>query len=127
MDYISDILIKIKNANSAYKPTVTFPFSSVGMAIAETLAKAGYVGAPSRKGKRLKLIEMPLVYENDVPKINGISRLSTQSKRMYTGVKGVKPVRNGFGKLFVSTSKGVMTGEEAKKEKIGGELLFEIW
>ncbi len=127
MDYISDILIKIKNANAAYKPTVAYPYSSLGLSIAEALAKAGYVGAPSRKVKRLKFIEMPLVYENDQPKIVGIKRLSKESKRMYTGTKGVRPVRNGYGKVLISTSKGIMTGEEARKEKIGGELLFEIW
>ena len=105
MDYISDMLIRIKNANSAYKPEVSIPYSSLGMSVAQTLAKS----------------------ENDEPKISCIKRLSGQAKRMYTGVSSIRPVRNGYGKLVVSTSSGVMTGEEAKKAKIGGELLFEIW
>jgi small subunit ribosomal protein S8 len=127
MDYISDILIRIKNANWAYKPSVSFPYSRLGMSVSETLARSGYVGAPVRKGKKLKFIELPLVYENEEPKIAGVSRLSKQSKRVYVAFKDIKPVRNGFGKSVLSTSKGLMVGDEAKKEKIGGELLFEIW
>ena len=127
MDYISDILIRIKNANQAHKPLVALPYSDLGVAIGEALAKAGYTGAPEKKGKRQKLIELPLVYENGEPKIRGVKRLSKQSKRVYTGASGLRPVRNGFGKIIVSTSKGVMSGEDAKKEQIGGEVLFEIW
>lgn len=127
MDYISDILIRIKNANKAYKPSVSLPYSALGESISLALAKTGFAGTPEKKGKRQKMIELPLVYENGEPKIQGVKRLSRQSKRVYIGVSGIKSVRNGFGKLIVSTSKGVMSGEDAKKEQIGGEALFEIW
>lgn len=126
-DYITDIIIRLRNANQTKKVTVTFPYSSLGMAIAEALNKLGYVGAISRKGKRARSIEVALIYEKDLPKISGVKRLSKQSKRVYSGAKDIKSVMNGFGKAIVSTPKGVMSGDEAKKAMVGGELLFEIW
>ena len=119
--------MRIKNANEAKKATVTFPYFSIGMAIVETLYKNGYLGIVLRKGKRLRLIEVTLLYEKELPRISGVKRLSKQSKRMYAGVNEIKSVMNGYGKVIVSTPSGVMTGEEAKKTKVGGELLFEIW
>ena len=126
-DYITDIIIRLRNANQTNKVTVTFPYSSLGMAIAETLNKNGYIGAISRKGKRARSIEATLIYDKDLPKISGVNRLSKQSRRVYNGAKDIKSVMNGYGKVIVSTPKGVMTGDEAKRAKVGGELLFEIW
>lgn len=126
-DYISNIIVKIRNANQKNKATVTFPFSSLGMAVAEVLNKSGYIGLFSRKGKKARSIEATLLYENNLPKITGVKRLSKQSKRVYIGFKNINPVMNSYGKVIISTPKGVMTGESARKAKVGGELLFEIW
>ncbi|MCX6712236.1 MAG: 30S ribosomal protein S8, partial [Candidatus Vogelbacteria bacterium] len=68
-----------------------------------------------------------LVYVDGQPKITTTKRLSRPSRRVYFNVGDIKPVRQGFGKLFISTPKGIMTGEEARKAKIGGEALFEIF
>lgn len=126
-DYVSDILIKIKNANWSGKPSVSFPASAFGLAIAETLAKNGFVGAVSKKGKKARTIEVVLIYEDEKPKISGVKRMSKLSRRLYRGWRDIFPVRNGYGKLIISTPKGIMTGDEARKEKVGGEPLFEIW
>jgi len=119
--------MRIKNANQTKKATVTFPYSSIALAIAETLSKNGYIGDVSRKGKRSRSIETALIYEKELPRISGVKRLSKQSKRMYVGANEIKSVMNGYGKVIVSTPQGVLTGEEARKAKVGGELLFEIW
>jgi small subunit ribosomal protein S8 len=64
---------------------------------------------------------------NEQPKISGVKRVSKQSKRVYLGVKDLKSVRNSYGKAIVSTPRGIMTGDDAKQAKVGGELLFQIW
>lgn len=126
-DYITDIIIRLKNASRTSKPTAVFPYSLLGMAIAEALNKLGYVGSISRKGKRARLIEVGLIYNDGLPKISGVKRTSKQSKRVYNTFKEIKSVMNGYGKAVVSTPKGIMSGDEAKKLNVGGELLFEIW
>ena len=126
-DYITDIITRLRNANQTNKVTVTFPYSSLGMAISEVLNKLGYVGAVGRKGKRARSIEVALIYEKGLPKISGVKRVSKQSKRVNNGAKDFKSVMNGSGKAVISTPKGVLSGDDARKAKVGGELLFEIW
>jgi small subunit ribosomal protein S8 len=128
MDNISDIILRIKNANWSKKQTVTFPYSLMAMEIAEVLIKNGFLGSASRKGKKVRTIEATLLYDNnEQPKISGVKRVSKQSKRVYLGVKDLKSVRNSYGKAIVSTPRGIMTGDDAKQAKVGGELLFQIW
>lgn len=127
MDYIANIITKVKNASCAGDKTVTFAYSTVGEAISETLAKAGFIGTYAKKGKKNKNIELTLLFDGDNPKISGAKKISSHSKRVYVNSKNIKPVRNGYGKVIVSTPKGVMTGEDAVKAGVGGELLFEIW
>lgn len=126
-DYISNIIIKLKNANWANKPVATFPYSNYGLALAETLSKTGFVGSVSKKGKKTRLVEVGLLYEDGSPKISGVKRISKLSKRAYLGYKDIKSIKRGYGKLIISTPKGVLTGEDARKQKVGGEPLFEIW
>jgi small subunit ribosomal protein S8 len=126
-DYITDILIRIKNASARNKASISFPYSDLGMDISETLVRNGFTSGITRKGKKMKTIELALAYENNIPKVADFKRLSKQSRRVYSSFRDIKPVKNGYGKLILSTPEGVKTGEEAKKAKVGGELLFEIW
>lgn len=127
-DKISDILIQLKNAGRAGKKTITIPHSKMVLSVAEALLKGGYVSSVSSKGKKIKkTIEIGVVYKNGSPKLSEIQRLSKLSKRVYCGYRDIKPVRNGYGLLVLSTPKGILSGSEAKKEMVGGEVLFKIW
>lgn len=128
MDPISDMIIRLKNANRAGKMSVLVPYSNLKMAIAQLLGKEGFIGAPARRGRKVKkFIEVDLLYADTAPKITDVKRLSKPGRRVYYGVQDIHPVRRGFGRLILSTPKGILTDKEAKKEKVGGEALFSIW
>ena len=126
MDPISDMMTRIRNAGKAGKETVSFPYSKVKFAIATVLLKEGYVSSVKGK-KEQRIIEIGLLYVNAKHKIQGVTRISKPSRRMYTGYSEIKPVRQGFGDVILSTPKGIATGKEARREKSGGEVLFTIW
>ena len=128
-DSISDFIISIKNANRVNKETMTTPYSKLRAAIADALVKEGFIKSASKKGKKVqKHLEVELAYgEDGKSRIEDVERISKVSKRMYFGVSDIRSVRQGFGKMFISTSKGIMTGGEARKQKLGGEPLFRIW
>lgn len=123
-DPISDLLIRLQNASRVGKTSVSLPYSQIKMAIATVLSKEGYVGGADKKNHALTI---PLSYKNGRPAITGVKRISKPSRRMYLGVRDVRPVKHGHGLLVLSTPKGVMTGAQAKRERVGGEALFEIW
>jgi len=129
MDVIGDLIVRLQNAGAIKKATVSMPYSSFKMAIAEKLKDAGYVVAVEKKGKKVKkTLEITLKYnEQGVHVISGARRISKPGRRMYKSVIDIHPVRYGFGALVLSTPKGVLTDKEARKEKVGGEALFEIW
>ena len=127
-DPIADFLIQLKNGNRAKREVVTLPASNLRLALAEALVKEGYLKSVVRRGKKVKkFLACELVYVDGGPKITTTKRLSRPSRRVYFNASDIKSVRQGFGKLFISTPKGIMTGEEARKAKIGGEALFEIY
>ena len=128
-DPISELIIGIKNAGKAGKDSVKFPYSNFKMAVAEVLQKEKYVKSVSKIGKIPKrILEVEIAYkEKNIPKIKDVSRVSKLSKRIYNGAKKIKSVKRGYGEAIISTSKGVMTDKEARKAKVGGEVLFKIW
>lgn len=127
-DPISDLIIKIKNGNNAGLDTIIIPHSNLKEAVANLLAKEGFVGAVTkRKRKEHKFMEIGLVYEGKSPKINGVQRISKPSRRLYWNVREIKPFKNGYGVYVFSTPKGILTDKEAKKQNVGGEILFKIW
>lgn len=127
-DSISDFIIRIKNGSKAAKESVLVPYSKMAVAIAEALEKEGYVKGHTKKGKKIiKAIEVVLAYEGGKPKVTDVKRISKPSKRIYRKASELRPVRNGFGRLIVSTPKGILTDSEARKAGVGGEALFEIW
>ncbi|MCK5021689.1 MAG: 30S ribosomal protein S8 [Candidatus Pacebacteria bacterium] len=128
-DIVSELIIGIKNAGMAGNETVRFPYSELKATIADILKKEGYIDSFSKIGKTPKRkLEIGIAYKDkNTPKIRDIVRVSKLSKRIYFGNKDIKRVKGGYGKLIVSTSKGVMTGDKARKEGIGGEPLFKVW
>lgn len=128
MDHISNLIIKLKNAGNAGLSSVSTPASKLKYSIALALKKEGFVKdveEKSEKGK--KAIIITLFNENRIPKIKGVKRVSKPSKRIYRKSTEIRSVKNGYGALILSTSAGVMTGRDAKKAKLGGEALFQIW
>lgn len=124
-----DSLIRIKNAAMRGRSKVKLPYSTFDMNVLETLVKAGYIDAAQRKGRGVKrIIDVKLKYDEDgKPAISGIKFISRPSRRMYSGYKEIRQPRQGYGHYILSTPKGVMEGQEARQQKVGGQVLFEIW
>ena len=127
-DPIADFLIRIKNANLAHKDEVVMPFSKIKQELANVLVREGYVTETSRRGKRtIKDLVVTLKYNSDKPAITGTKRVSSPGRRLYMGVREIHPVKRGQGILVLSTPKGVVTDKQARRERVGGEALFQIW
>ena len=128
-DPVGDFIIRIKNASSVGKESVTAPHSKLRLAVAEVLQKHGYIKSVYKKGKKVqKTIEIELRYGKDnTPYIHDVERVSKLGKRVYRKVSEIYPVKYGKGLLILSTPKGILTGDEARKENVGGEVLFKIW
>jgi len=125
----TDLLVKIKNAQAVKSESIKANYSIMDKAILDILEKKNFVGAVEVKGRApKKVFEINLKYDNTGKGIvNGVKILSKPSRHLYVGYEDIRPVRQGFGLLIVSTSKGIMDGQSARKAKLGGELLFEIW
>jgi small subunit ribosomal protein S8 len=127
-DPISDLIIRIKNAGPVRKETVSLPYSKLKHAIAEVLKNHKFITSVEVKGKGVEsTLELGIAYDGIKPRINDVERISKSSRRVYKGASEISSVRNGFGSLIISTSKGIMTDKEARKAKVGGEALFKIW
>ena len=127
MDQISNMLISIKNAGLVKRATVIIPASKMKMAILELLKQEEYIKTYHLTEGDKPKIEVVLLYKNNDPRINGVTRISKQSKRVYTGVKEISPVKYGHGMSVISTPKGILSDKLARKEQVGGEVLFTIW
>ncbi len=129
MDVIADMFTKIRNAQAVKKETVLIPYSKIKMEIAKVLLRGKYIKEINRRGKKNKRsIELSLSYgEKGQAAISHISRISKPSRRVYLPFKKIKPIRQGYGSMILSTSKGLLTDKEAKKEGVGGEIICEIW
>lgn len=126
-DPITDMLNRIRNAQAVSHPTVSIPFSKLKYEIAKILERYGFVKRVNKIGKRTKkAIDIVLNYENGVSSISGLRRVSRPGQRIYTS-KRIRFVKGGYGIAIISTSSGLMTDKEARKKKIGGEVICEIW
>jgi small subunit ribosomal protein S8 len=107
---------------------VEAPFSKVKFAISKILEREGLIGTVEKKGaKNKEKIEITLKYDQGVGAIGEIKRVSKPGQRIYTSSEKIRSVKQGYGLSIISTSQGLMTDKEAKKKKIGGEILFQIW
>jgi len=118
------MFIIIKNGYMAKKPNVSVPLSKFKLEIAKVLEKEGYVGKVTTAERS---IEIELLYENKKPRVTEIKKVSNPGLRIYKSSKAITSVKGGIGATIVSTSKGVMSGVEAKNKKLGGEILCQIW
>ena len=127
-DPIADLITRLRNAALAHLPTATVDYSNFKMAVAQVLLAHGFITAATKKGKKVKkVIEMTIAMTGREPKLQGVTRISKPSRRVYQGVNDLRPVRQGYGELILSTSQGIMTGQAARQAKLGGEVLFKIW
>ena len=128
-DTIGDFIVSLKNGGMVGKETVSVPYSKLRHSIADKLVEAGYITATSTTGKlpQEKQLEVTLSYENGENRISGVKRISKPGRRLYAKVTDIHPVKFGKGHMILSTPAGVLTGEEAKEKKVGGEQLFIIW
>lgn len=126
MDPISNMLTIIKNGYLARKQFVTAPNSRLKKEIAKKLAEAGYIGNVTVSENK-RIIKMDLLYKDKEPIVNELKRVSKPSLRVYTSSKKIPRILRGRGEVFLSTSKGILTGSQARKMKAGGEILLKIW
>lgn len=127
-DPIADMLISIKNAGNAGKSLAVVPFSNLKEEIAKVLFSNGFIASYAKKGKKVqKTLELGIAYEGKAPRVADVARMSKPSRRFYMKSADLKPMKNGYGLMVLSTPKGIMTGDEARKAQVGGEVLFKIW
>jgi len=126
-DPIADMLTRIRNAGRALRPVVELPHSRLKESVAKILKSEGYVSEVAVDGKPMKKITIRLKYNGKKNVIEGLKRVSKPGLRRYVGATEIPRVLGGLGIAVVSTSEGVMTGTQAKKKNLGGELLCYIW
>ncbi|MBQ4160104.1 MAG: 30S ribosomal protein S8 [Clostridia bacterium] len=128
-DPIADLLTRIRNANSAKHETVDIPASNMKKAIAKILLDEGYIkGYQVIDDSKQGIIRVTLKYgENKQKVISGLKRVSRPGLRIYAGADELPRVLKGLGIAIISTSKGIMTDKEARKQNIGGEVLAFVW
>ncbi len=127
-DPIADLLTRIRNAVMVGKNEITVPSSKIKVVVAKELKKAGYVtGVKVEAGKPRDILVVTINNPGENSTINEIKRLSKPGRRVYVSASDIPKVKSGRGIVLVSTSKGVVTGAEAKKQKLGGELLLQVF
>lgn len=127
-DPISDFLTRLRNAQAAHLESIVAPSSRMKFTIAKILEREGFVGTVSESVEGAKkTITVALKYDGRQPIIRSIKRVSTPGRRVYRGAGELPRVLSDIGIAIVSTSAGVMTNKEARKRKLGGEVLCEIY
>lgn len=128
-DPIADMLTRIRNGGTAAnKKDVAMPTSKMKAAIAEVLKKEGYIKDFREEGEGIdKKLLITLKFRNKESVIEGIERVSKPSCRIYCNSDNIPNIRNGLGIVILSTPKGIISGNVAKSEKVGGEVLCQVW
>src|SRR3989344_3343375 len=124
MDPIADMLVAIKNGYMAKKSQVLVPYSKFKFEIAKVLEKENFVGKVQMKDN---LILVDIIYDNKNPRLNQIKKVSKLGLRIYIKSKNIKKIKGGRGITIISTPKGVMTGNDAKRKNLGGEVICQVW
>ncbi len=127
-DPISDMLARIRNANAVNKTEIALPYSKIKESVAKVLAKSNFIVSVSVDGKgTAKTLQLTLSSSERSPKITAIKRLSKPGRRIYAGTKDIPWVKQGRGIVIISTANGIMSGEDAKRLRLGGELICEVY
>lgn len=124
-DPIADMLNRIRNAQSVSLETVSMPYSKIKYDIASIMHKHGFVENVEKKGRKEKK-SIKITFKKDQQAM-GLKRISKLGQRLYISYKDIKPVRGGYGISIISTPKGLMSGKEARNNKLGGEIICEVW
>jgi len=126
-DPIADMLTRIRNASLVRKAEVAVPFSKIKLAIAQTLVKEGYLEKTEKTKDAVAHLVLTLKYEGREPVIHSLKRVSKPGQRRYVKNSEINKVLNGFGIAIISTPRGVMTSWEAARDKVGGEIICEVY
>lgn len=127
-DIVGDTLIRIKNGYLAGKKQVELPYSKIGNNLVKLLAKNKYLTSVEIiEGNNIKTMLVKLAYNDKTPVVSDLNRVSRPSYRVYVKSDKIPKVFGGLGVSIVSTPQGLMTGKEARKKHLGGELLCKIW
>ena len=126
-DPIADMLTRIRNAGKALLPAVELPHSRMKESVAKILRNEGYVADVAVEGNVMKKLKIRLKYQGKKNVIEGLKRVSRPGLRRYVGSTEIPRVLSGMGVSILSTPEGVMTGAQAKKKNLGGELLCYVW
>lgn len=123
-----DFLVQIKNAARARKESILVPFSTMDLEIGKVLVSRGFLKSIDKRViGRKNYLEAAIAYKGKDPVLTDFKLISKPSRHMYAGYREMRSVRQNYGTAVFSTPKGVMTQADARKEKVGGEYLFEIW
>ena len=127
-DQIADLITRIRNAILVGKTEIRVPTSKLKVAVAEGLKKGGYIETVEvEDAKPRGILHIVINNAGEIAKINEISKVSKPGRRVYTAADEIPKVKSGRGIVLVSTSKGIMTGEEARKNRLGGEILVKVY
>ncbi len=127
-DPIADMLTRLRNAMAVNKPSVSVPYSRSKEAVARLLQTSGFLSDVNVAGEGLnRILNITMQGPNEAARITEIVRLSKPGRRLYAGAQEIPVVKRGRGIIVISTSKGMMTGDEAKKQGVGGELICRIY
>ena len=127
-DQIADLLTRIRNAIMVGKHEISVPTSKLKTQVVEVLAKNGYVASYEViEGTPRGTLHVVINEPGETAKISEISKVSKPGRRVYSSANDLPTVKSGRGMIIVSTSKGLMTGKEAKKQRLGGEILVKVW
>lgn len=127
-DPISDMLTRIRNAQAVKKAELVLPYSRVKFALAKILEKEGFVERVTQTTEsKFPMIQIVLKYNNHLPAIQSIQRISSPGRRVYTKSEDLRSVLSGLGISIISTSNGLMTNKEAHARHLGGEVLCEVY
>jgi len=128
-DPITDMLNRIRNAQAVNHQTVEIPYSDFTNNLVEILIREGFLAKLEKRRKReKKIIKVYLKYTADnTPAISGLKRISRPSQRIYKKSKEIRKIRGGYGIAIISTPQGLMVDKEARKKKLGGEVICEVW
>jgi small subunit ribosomal protein S8 len=126
-DPIADLLTRIRNSMGALRPVVEVPHSRLKESLARILKREGYIADLSVEGQTIKTLKLKLKYEGKKAVIEGLRRISRPGLRHYVGATEIPRVHGGMGVAILSTPSGVMSGNQARKNNVGGEVLCYVW
>ena len=127
-DQIADLLTRIRNAGMVGKTEIRVATSKLKVAVVDILVKNGYLKSYEvEEGKPRGILHVVITNPGEISKINEIEKVSKPGRRVYTAAEDIPTIKSGRGAVIISTPKGLMTGREAKKNHLGGEVLVKVW